>query len=474
SEVVVARVHFSPDGKMLLFAGGDGRIVRWRWSAPVLEQTKAPAAIEFRSAAMPQGGVVITFADITQRVSVANALAEVNLTLERRVEERTAELLSLNAALAVAKARADAANQDKTRFIAAATHDILQPLNAARLYATSLAERNLDGDAGRIATNIDISLRSVEEIFGAIMEISRIDAGRLEPDLEVFPVADLFHNLAIEFEPLARERNLDLRFVTTSAWITSDRRLMRRILQNLISNAIKYTDKGRILVGVKRRARDALLIVADTGPGIADNHKSLIFKEFQRIDDRAGPAKGLGLGLSIVERISHLLNADVKLSSKMGRGSMFWVRAPRARPVALPQVPARQATTDLNDLVVVCIDNEPAILEGMKTLLEGWGCKVIAAPACEQVIRLFSGERLIPDVVFADYHLDQTTGDISIERLRAHCGAEFPGVIITADHSPETAKKIRDKGLALLRKPVKAGALRALLTRYARQRIAAE
>jgi Na+/proline symporter/signal transduction histidine kinase len=430
--------------------------------------------LEIRTAAMPQGGIVTTFADITQRVSVANALAEINVTLERRVEERTAELLSLNAALAVAKTRADTANQDKTRFVAAATHDILQPLNAARLYAISLVERDIDPELAKIASNIDVSLRAVEEIFGAIMEISRIDAGRTEPTMEPVPLQELFDNIKIEFEPAARERGLRLTVQPTSKWVRSDRRMLRRLVQNLVSNAIKYTDAGRVVVGAKQSGDAVRIIVADTGPGIADEHKQLIFKEFQRIDGRTGNARGLGLGLSIVERLSHLLNADVRLVSKLGAGSMFWVSAPQAEPVANSVIERAQPKTAVDGALVVCVDNEPAILEGMKTLLTNWGCEVVAASDESGALRQLADVDGVPSVIFADYHLDDDTGDNVIANLRAHYGAEIPGVIITADHSDERETSVRAQGLALLRKPVKAAAMRALLNQYARQRQAAE
>lgn len=430
--------------------------------------------LEIRTAAMPQGGIVTTFADITQRVSVANALAEINVTLERRVEERTAELLSLNAALAVAKTRADTANQDKTRFVAAATHDILQPLNAARLYSTSLIEREVDSEIGDIATKIDVSLRAVEEIFGAIMEISRIDAGRTEPTFEAVPLQELFDNIAVEFEPAARERGLQLRVLPTSLWIRSDRRMMRRLIQNLVSNAIKYTDTGRVVVGAKRSGDIVRILVADSGPGIADEHKQLIFKEFQRIDGRTGNARGLGLGLSIVERLSHLLNVDVQLASRLGSGAFFAVSAPATAPVTQAAVDRIQPQTATFGALVICIDNEPAILEGMKTLLTNWGCDVVAASDEASALRQLAEFDTLPSVIFADYHLDDDTGDEVIKKLRVHYNADIPGVIITADHSDEREVAIREQGLALLRKPVKAAAMRALLNQYARQRQAAE
>ena len=209
--------------------------------------------LEIRTSPMPQGGIVTTYSDITDRVEAAEALERANETLERRVRERTAELTEVNEALAVAKRKADEANLDKTRFLAAASHDVLQPLNAARLYVTSLVERSLGGQEATLARNIDASLEAVEEILGVLIEISRLDTGRLEPDITVFPLNEVFERLEVEFAPLAREKALDLRIVPTRAWVRSDRRLLRRVLQNLVSNAIKYTAMGRVLVGVKRR-----------------------------------------------------------------------------------------------------------------------------------------------------------------------------------------------------------------------------
>ncbi len=427
--------------------------------------------IEIRTAPMPQGGIVATFADITERVEVSNALARVNLTLERRVEERTAELLSLNTALAIAKSRADEASQDKTRFIAAASHDILQPLNAARLYATSMVERDLPGDVARIADNLDSSLKAVEEIFGAIIEISRIDAGRADPQLGPIAVNDLLENLKVEFAPSATECGLELRFVGTSLWVNSDRRMLRRLLQNLLSNAIKYTDRGRVVVGVRRSGRSVVIVVADSGPGIPQDQQQLIFREFQRLHaDRSGP-RGLGLGLSIVDRLSGVLGARVAVRSQVGRGSMFMVSLPMADPAATPlrQSEPKRALGRLEGALVLCIDNEPAVLEGMETLLRNWGCDVIAAHDQESAVNGFKSADRVPDVVFADYHLDETTGLNVIAELRAMSAQDLPAAIITADHTELTEGEVRQAGVTLLRKPIKAGAVRAMVARYARR-----
>jgi Na+/proline symporter/signal transduction histidine kinase len=425
--------------------------------------------IEIRTAPMPQGGIVTTYSDITERVTAASAL-------ERRVAERTAELVEVNTALEAAKAKADAASLDKTRFIAAASHDILQPLNAARLYASSLVERKLGTAEGEIARNIDASLVAVEEILGALIEISRIDAGHLEPEITNVDLAELFQQLAVEFGPLARERALDLRIVPTRAWVRTDRRLLRRLLQNLVSNAVKYTRKGRVLVGTRRRAGSLVIEVVDTGPGIPASKHALIFREFQRLDETAHQVRGLGLGLSIVERIGRVLDAPIGLVSEPGKGSTFSVSLPLGQPqarMAAEPAPALPPGS-ISGLVVLCIDNEPAVLEGMRTLLTSWGCIVASAESIEQATLLVTGRGIVPNVIMADFHLDRGTGLDAIAAVRSAARAPVPAVIITADPSPEVQRWSRELGHVLLRKPIKAATLRSLLMQYALRRAAAE
>ena len=432
--------------------------------------------LEVRTAPMPQGGIVTTYSDITERVAAANALASANLTLERRVRERTAELLEVNTALALAKARADEANLDKTRFIAAASHDILQPLNAARLYASSLLDRSLATSEAGIARNIDASLTAVEEILSALIEISRFDAGRLEAEMAAVGLDEVLAGLAVEFEPSAREKGLELVVVASSLWVRTDRRLLRRLLQNLIGNAVKYTRSGRVLVGARRRGTAVEVAVLDTGPGIPDEHHALIFREFQRLDLTAGGERGVGLGLAIVERIARVLDVEVQVASNVGRGSAFSVTLPRvAAPdrAAVPRPPAPRVGS-LGGLVCVCIDNEVAVLDGMQTLLAGWDCETIVATSGDAALAAIAARGVVPDVVIADYHLDHGTGREAIALLQARLGATIPAVVITADHTPETERLLRGDGITVLRKPVKAAALRALLTQFRRRRQAAE
>ncbi len=433
--------------------------------------------LEIRTAAMPQGGFVTTYSDITDRVSAATALARANETLERRVIERTTELLQVNQALAVAKSKADAANLDKTRFIAAASHDILQPLNAARLYTASLAESQLDKGEATLARNIDASLEAVEEIFSTLIDISRLDAGRLEPDISEFSLGDILEQLKVEFEPMAGERNLELRVVETKIWVRSDRRLLRRLLQNLVSNAVKYSRTGRVLVGVRRRGGEILIMVADTGPGIPADKHSIIFKEFQRLDETANLVRGLGLGLSIVERIGRLLGAPVHIVSAPGRGSTFSVALPRAAAQERREPSAHAAPAvsgNLAGITVLCVDNEPAVLDGMVTLLRGWGCIVLPAGGLAEALAILSAQAKPPDAILADYHLDQGVGLDVIAAARVSAGRHIPAIVITADQSPEVQRDIRRQGAGLLRKPLKAAALRAMLAQYTLRRMAAE
>ena len=286
--------------------------------------------IEVRANRMPDGGLVMTFTDITPSVQAAEALECANATLERRVRERTGELTRLNTALERAKAEADDANVSKTRFIAAASHDILQPLNAARLYVTGLIERQRAGEDAELVRNVDASLEAVEEIFAALLDISRLDTGAMKPEMADFRIDELMQRLEVEYAPLAREKRLDLVFVPCSATVRSDRALLRRLLQNLVSNAIKYTPAGRVLVGCRRRGSCLRIDVCDTGIGIPQAKRRAVFKEFHRLDQGARVARGVGLGLSIVERIARVLGCEVALKSNMGRGSRFSVEVPRA------------------------------------------------------------------------------------------------------------------------------------------------
>jgi Na+/proline symporter/signal transduction histidine kinase/ActR/RegA family two-component response regulator len=445
--------------------------------APFLERfAERGLVVEVRANRMPDGGLVTTFTDITPSVEAAEALERANATLERRVRERTHELTRLNAELHRAKAEADDANVSKTRFIAAASHDILQPLNAARLYVTSLIERQRAGEDGELVQNIDASLEAVEEIFAALLDISRLDSGAMRPEFSEFAVDDLLQRLAVEFAPLAREKGLALTVMPCSLGVRSDRRLLGRLLQNLVSNAIKYTPSGRVVVGCRRHGSRLRIDVCDTGIGIPPSRQRAVFKEFHRLDQGARVARGVGLGLSIVERIGRVLDCEVLLQSAPERGSRFSVEVPRAAIIAGKPAPRmlRPAAGSLADTVVLCIDNERAILDGMQRLLGGWGCRVLTALDLADALAALDASDAEPDGLLVDYHLDGGNGVVAIAALRRRAGRDIPAILITADRSAAVRDEARAAGAHVLHKPIKPASLRALIAQWQVQRVAAE
>ncbi|KQU54120.1 histidine kinase [Bosea sp. Leaf344] len=436
----------------------------------------AKKVIEIRSNPLPDGGLVTTYTDITEAVEAQEALERTNESLERRVVERTEEILRVNAELQRAKAEAEEANASKTRFLAAASHDILQPLNAARLYATSLVERDRGAGRPELAENIDASLDAVEEILTALLEISRLDGGALRPEITSFRLDELMRQLQREFEPSAQEKGLKLVFTQTQLTLRSDRRLLRRLLQNLVSNAIKYTPSGKVLVGCRRRDGQVSVEVLDTGLGIPQSKQKTVFREFQRLDQGARVARGLGLGLSIVQRIARALDHRLTLTSVPGRGTRFSVLVPRAAPLpamAVSSTARPGPAGQLGGLRLLVIDNEPAILDGMKGLLEGWGCVVATASGVDEALRQMRGGGQ-PDVVIADYHLDQGNGLTAISTLRERASGRLPAILLTADRTPQVREAALALEVHLLNKPLKPGALRALLAQWRATRLAAE
>jgi signal transduction histidine kinase len=442
-------------------------------SEPFLERFAEGMVIEVRANRMPDGGFVTTFTDITPSVEAAEALERSNETLERRVRERTEELTLLNVALARAKGEADAANISKTKFLAAASHDILQPLNAARLYVTSLIERG--GDDRRLVGNIDASLEAVEEIFGALLDMSRLDTGVMRPEFASFRIDELMRQIELEFAPLAAAKGIELKYVPCSLVVRSDRRLLRRLVQNLVSNAIKYTPSGRVLIGCRRRGSQLRIDVYDTGVGIPESKRRDVFVEFHRLEQGARIARGVGLGLSIVERVARVLDYAVELHSVDSGGTHFAISVPRSNAVPV-ELPARDDTrvdpSQLAGTTALCIDNEPSVLDGMATLLEGWGCAVIKAPDLSLALEAVAASPTPPNGLLIDYHLDTGNGIDAIIALRARCG-DLPAILITADRSPAVREQARNEGIQILNKPIKPAALRALLAQWRMLRVAA-
>lgn len=431
--------------------------------------------LEFHSSRLADGGLVVSFADVTARVEAEVELEKINNALEGRVEERTAALTRVNSELESARAKADAANRDKTRFLAAASHDLLQPLNAARLYTATLIERAGGTGLAELAHSIEASLNAVEEIMSALLDISRLDGGSLKPSPSAFAARDLLKKLEVEFAPMARERNVQLRFVATSRAVFADRALVARIVQNLVSNAVKYTRPGgRVVIGCRLRGQRVRLDIVDTGIGFNRDQHALIFAEFSRLEHGARMAQGLGLGLSIVKRLVTALGLTLELDSSEGRGSRFSLYLPvtrlqRATPDSdlLPVEPI----SNLTGLRVLCVDNERAILDAMEGLLSGWGVNVRSARSLKDIDRDQLLVGWLPDMVLMDYHLDQTSGLDAIEWLRHNVGGHLPAALVTADRSPAVRTLAEERGIAVVTKPVKPAALRATISGLAGQRI---
>ncbi|HEX4111890.1 MAG TPA: NahK/ErcS family hybrid sensor histidine kinase/response regulator [Stellaceae bacterium] len=429
---------------------------------------------EIRTNPMIGGGYVTTYTDISEHVHFAAELAAANERLELRVHDRTVEL-------SAAKAIAEEANLGKTRFLAAASHDLLQPLNAARLYVASLLDHQARTGMGlgvdELARKIDTSLGSVEDLLGVLLDISRLDAGVLTADRRDMPLDELFRALQVEFAPIAERKGLDLVIVPARAVVFSDRRLLHRILQNLLSNAIRYTRTGKVLMGTRRAGDHLVIQVADTGIGIPSDRRDLIFQEFQRFA-APGTEHGLGLGLSIVERIGRLLDHPVTIVSEPGRGTLFGLRVPRGG-VAPSERPAASVSSSLlsglERLPVLCIDNDAAVRDCMKILLAGWGCRPILAASLADALAAVTRERTPPMLLVVDFHLEDVVDGLDcIDHLRAQGCADAPAILITADRSEAIGNRAAANGVSLLNKPVKPAALRALAMRLVATRAAAE
>jgi signal transduction histidine kinase/CheY-like chemotaxis protein len=430
---------------------------------------------------LADGFLILHHIDVTNEVRAERTLEAENETLERRVRERTDELQRLNDALIKAKAEAEEANISKTHFLAAASHDLLQPLNAARLYATSLKERIrakiMTDDCLTLAVNVEDSLEAVEDILTALLDISHLDAGATKPEITAFTINDIFRQLQLEFEPTAHEKGLAVTFVPSSLPILSDRRLLRRLLRNLISNAVKYTAAGRVIIGVRHRGRQARIEIWDTGLGIPKAKQRTIFREFERLPAAMQTAPGAGLGLSIVERLSRVLNHEIQLRSQPGRGSVFSVLVPLASvtPAAQSFAVAISGTKQrsLDGLVIVAIDNEAKILMGMRALLSGWGCTLVTGEDMTAAADALTKAKLTPDVIIADYHLGKTDGLAAITALRAHYGA-CHAILVTADRSPQVRDRAEAMDVRFLNKPLKPAVLRSLLSQWRLVKQAAE
>ncbi len=419
-------------------------------------------------------------ADVTERKQAQRAMQELNDELEQRVQERTRELETLNESLRFeiierertqcelreARDVAEQANRSKDRYLAAASHDLLQPLNAARLLMATLRDSALPANAALMVERSHTAMESAEDMLSDLLDISRLDQPNLQAEFDDYAIADVIEPLLSEFHSVAQAGGVVLRGRLPNRTVHTDYRLLSRILRNFISNAIRYTERGGVLVGCRVRGEQLSIQVWDTGRGIERQDFRRIFQEFNQLEvGKTGQRKGVGLGLAIVERIARLLRVRIEVQSQVGRGSMFSVSVPLA-----PDLPVRAASNSLLDSLAVplqgcrllVIDNEEIILQSMQSLLHQWGAEVVLALDADAALAALDG--VPPDAILVDYHLDNgLTGCDAVSQLRAHFAQPLPAIMITADRTEHCQQVLRDMAMPVLNKPLKAGKLRAML-----------
>jgi signal transduction histidine kinase/CheY-like chemotaxis protein len=435
-----------------------GRRVMWpievlRNGAARLEAGDLEARLELKT-----GDEFQELAEDFNRMS--GRLQESYATLERRVDERTHQL--------------ELANQAKSRFLAAASHDLRQPLHALGLFVAQLRARMSAGERSRVVERIEAALAAMNELFNALLDISKLDAGVMTKNITEFPILRLLKRIESTFAEAALEKELSLRVVSSSAWVRTDFILLERILFNLVSNAVRYTSRGGLIVGCRRRGAELQIEVWDTGVGIPPDQRRNIFGEFYRLGEPSRDRHaGLGLGLAIVDRLCRLLDHPIALTSIPGRGSRFSVTVPsvaaRAEGVQL-RVPL-QAQLDISrGKLVVVIDDDPLVLDGMRGLFRSWGCRVVTGATGSVALTGLAEHDHQPDLIISDYHLpDGKTGIEVIERLRSAFGSPIPAFLISGDINPERLREARAKGYHLQHKPVDPMMLRAMFSQLVKK-----
>jgi signal transduction histidine kinase/CheY-like chemotaxis protein len=419
--------------------------------------------VELKGNPMPGGGFVTTYTDITEYVNAQRQLEEAKETLEERVAERTSTLQQVNAQLHEAKITADKANQSKTKFLAAAGHDLMQPFNAASLFASMIEQAAKQNDVVQAAKGLNRSLQSAEDLLTSLLDMTKLETGLLTPQITHFNLREVTDSLIHESSLIAQEKGLKLDYVPADVWISSDIKLFKRIIQNLISNAIRYTHKGKVLLGCRRTHDTIQVHVIDTGLGIPEEQQALIFEEFMQLDQHEKEkGQGLGLGLTIVDRISRLLGHTVSVRSIPNKGTCFSITA--KRHINIPSTTHIRVTKELDsqhflmDVKVLIIDNDLQVLEATKHLMTNWGAVVFTAMDETQVL----DENIpTPDLILADYHLNQGhTGVNAVKALYNTWQKTVPTILNSANYDEEIRQLAIDEGLTFLNKPLKSGTLK--------------
>lgn len=423
---------------------------------------------EMQGNPLPGGGFVTTFTDITSFVETQQALEQSNFTLEQRVTDRTQKLETLNHQLQQAQQKIEASTQAKTRFFAAAGHDLMQPFNAAALFASLIKEKADSIELNQLSEHLISSLDSAEELLTSILELTKLDAGVVKASHQSIALTEVLDDIARDAAVLAAEKNLQFHYLPSKLAIVSDRKLLKRALQNLLANAIRYTDHGRIVLAVKRRGNQLQICVLDTGIGIAKADQQRIFEEFQQGDNQH--QKGLGLGLAIANRITSMLQHPLQLHSTPEQGSCFSVLVPRSHlPVtAIRSSPEQGIRANFSNKHILLLDNDAQLLQAVAELLRSWDCEVHAISKPEQALQAIR-QGLKPDLLLFDFHLDQgATGVMVAEQLANHFSLQLPVVIHSADHSEQVREAALNAGFHFLLKPLKPVTLKRLFQRLLR------
>ena len=402
--------------------------------------------------------------------NMAAALQSAQENLERQIQTVSAEM-ALRAgaearALTSQKEAAEAANRAKSRFLAAATHDLRQPLHALGLFSGALLEKIRYPEVRELVVNINKSVEALDGLFNSLLDISKLDAGVIEPARAPFALQTLFDKLMRDYQHQALSKGIVFRLRPSTHVVYSDAALVERIMRNLVSNAVALTGHNGVLVGARKRGDQVRIEVWDCGPGIEAANLKDIFQEFYQLGNpERDRSKGLGLGLAIVQRLARLLDTKVNVRSKVGRGSMFSFELPLTQIQPQPEV--SYTTPALNNLIgafIVIIDDERAVLEGMRALLTDWGCRLILADSVTDALNKLKGES-VPDLLIADYRLREgATGIQALARLQKEYGLGIPGILITGDTSPDRLREAKASGYYILHKPVRAPKLRTLLS----------
>ena len=418
---------------------------------------------------MPGGGYVTTFIDITEDKIREQQLLGINETLDTRVKERTRDLEKMTEDLDEARLEAEAANASKTRFLAAASHDLLQPLNAARLFLGTIKGNDTltQSQSDELIAKTDKAVQSADELLKGLLDISRLDHGKMQAEVETIPLGPLFEDLVDEAKPMANKAGLDIRVAPTRLSVQADPGFLKSILRNFLSNARRYTTDGAILLGVRKRGDDVRIEVWDTGPGIPEDKIDSLFSEFERLQDTDNVGvRGAGLGLSIAKRLADIMGAEIGVRSWLGKGSVFSLTCPSAASSrkSAKQKPVSPASMGVQDfeLRVLCVDDEAIILQGMKSLLESWGCDVELAQSPDDIDAIT--ERGDLDVVIADYDLKHAQSGLDvITRVNGHLRCADNAALISAQ-AGLVEKMAKEHAPHFIQKPVNPDAIREFLS----------